>query len=63
MDGVQRALRSLVGTGGSMKTFEENWPAMREVIAGAGIMQSSADAKAAGEQTLAALRAQQEPRA
>lgn len=44
--------------GGSMKTFEENWPAARKAIA--ATMSTAAEAKAAAEQALAALRAQQQ---
>lgn len=45
-------------TGGSMKVFEENWPAVREIIA--ATMSTAAEATAAAEQALAALRAQRE---
>jgi hypothetical protein len=47
------SIQSLVGTGGSVKTFAENWPAAREIIAATG--QTAAEAKAAGDQALSML--------
>lgn len=52
------SIQNLVGTGGSMKTFAENWPAAREIIAATG--QTVAETLAAAEQASAAWKKTQQ---